>query len=149
MLGAEAELSEKCSISVCTKIQTNVSEYNIEGITRFANLEVNSFCRIKKAEILDLLDRLSLFVSKFDDGAIKLHFTSDYIEVSSIASNGIERVDVMECKDAKDFEIKINIDRFRNQLKAYNSDSVDLYYGSDMCIKLVDGNMTQVIALIK
>lgn len=149
MLVAEADLSEKCSIRVCTKIQNDVADYNIEGITKFANLEVTSFCRIRKADILDLLDRLSLFVSKFDDGAIKLHFTPNYLEVSSMASNGVERVEVVECKDAKDLEIKINIDRFKNQLKVYNSDSVDLYYGSDMCIKLVDGNMTQVIALIK
>ena len=99
--------------------------------------------------MLELLDRLSLFVSKFDEGCIKLHFTDGCIEVSSMASNGIESVDFTESKDAKDMTIKINIDRLRNQLKAYNSDIVDLYYGSDVCIKLVDGDLTQVIALIK
>jgi hypothetical protein len=66
-----------------------------------------------------------------------------------MASNGIERVDYTESKDTIDLTIKINIDRFRNQLKAYSSDVVDLYYGSDICIKLVDGDLTQVIALIK
>ena len=90
-----------------------------------------------------------MFVNKFDDGAIELHFTDNYIEVSSMANNGVERIEYQESKDAQDITIKINIERLRNQLKAYSSDVVDLYYGSEICIKLVDGDMTQVIALIK
>ncbi len=148
MLVADVE-TDGCSISICTTLPNNISDFNIEGINKFAALEVNSFCRFKKVQMLELLDRLSLFVSKFDDGAIELHFTQDYIEVSSMASNGIESVDVTEFKDAQDLTIKINIDRFKNQLKAYSSDIVDLYYGNEICIKLVDGDITQVIALIK
>ena len=148
MLVADIE-TDGCSISICTTLPTNISDFNIEGVNKFAALEVTSFCRFKKAQMLELLDRLALFVSKFDDGAIELHFAQDYIEVSSMASNGIESVDITEFKDAKDWTIKINIDRFRNQLKAYSSDMVDLYYGNEICVKLVDGDITQVIALIK
>lgn len=149
ILVAEANIGEYCSINICTILPNNIEEFNVEGISKFMSLEVNSFCRFKKAQMLELLDRLSLFVSKFDDGAIELHFTDSYIEVSSLASNGIERVDYTESKDTQDITIKINIDRFRNQLKAYSSDVVDLYYGSEVCIKLVDGDLTQIIALIK
>lgn len=149
MLLAESSISEKGCICVCTKIQTNVNEFGIDNINKFAALEVKSFCRVHKVELLALLDRLSLFVNKFDDGAIELHFTDNYIEVSSLANNGVERVEYQESKDAQDITIKINIERLRNQLKAYSSDVVDLYYGSEICIKLVDGDMTQVIALIK
>lgn len=149
MLVSEANITENCTISVCTPIQDNANEFKIDAINKFVALEVPSFCRFKKAYMLDLLDRLSLFVSKFDDGAIELHFTDKYVEVSSIASNGIERIDFTESKDTKDITIKINIDRLRNQLKAYSSDIVDLYYGSDICIKLVDRDLTQIIALIK
>lgn len=148
-LVAEERLSEKCVIKICTTVADNTSEFNVDGVNKFMALEVNSFCRFKKAQMLELLDRLSLFVSKFDDGAIELHFTDKYIEVSSMASNGIESVDYTESKDATDMTIKINIDRLRNQLKSYNADIVDLYYGSEICIKLVDGDMTQIIALIK
>ena len=148
-LVAESNISEKCKITVCTKIQDNVSEFNIEGVNKFSALEVNSFCRIRKAELLDLLDRLALFVSKFDDGAIQLDFTTDGVEISSLASSGVEKVEFVESKDTIPLTIKINIDRLRNELKAYNSDMVDLYYGSDVCIKLVDGDMMQIIALIK
>lgn len=150
MLVAEIEVDETRSIQICTPVSDNVSDFNIEGINKFANLEVNSFCRFKKAQMIDLLDRLILFVnSKFDDWAVTLHFTEDYIEVSSLANNGIERVEVTEFKNAEDKTIKINIERLRNQLKAYGSDIVDMYYGSDVCIKLVDNDISQIIALIK
>lgn len=146
---ASTEISENCTISVCTTVTDEVTKYDTGAINKLAGLETPSFCRFKKAQMLDLLDRLSLFVSKFEDGAISLHFTDNSIEVSSLKSDGIESVEYTESKDTKDMTIKINIDRFRNQLKAYFSDVVDLYYGSEICIKLVDGDLTQIIALIK
>lgn len=149
ILVATANVSDTCSIKVCTFEENNIADFNIEGIKKFTSFEVNSFCKFRKADMLDLLDRISLFVSKFDDGAITLHFAEDHIEVSSLTSAGVESVEVTEFKDAKDCTFKINIDRFRNQLKAYSSDIVELYYGSDVCIKLIDGNVTQVIALMR
>lgn len=146
---SNAHLTDTCEISVCAKIPTNTADFNVSGVDAFMGLETPSFCRIKKAQLLDLLDRLSLFVDKFDQGAIELHFMNGYAEISSMASSGVECVEYTESKDFKDTIIKINIDRLRNQLKAHNSDIVDIYYGSDMCIKLVDGDITQVIALIK
>lgn len=146
---SESYLGETTSIDVCTKISDKADEFNITGITAFLNMEESSFCRFRKAQMLDLLDRMSLFVDKFDDGAIELFFTDTFIQVSSMSSTGVERIEFTESKDTKDITIKINIDRLRNQLKAYNSDIVDLYYGNDMCIKLVDGDLTQIIALIR
>lgn len=149
MLVAEATIGEKCGIAVCTPVLNDIEEFNIDAINQFSAFEVPSFCRFKKSQMLELLDRLSLFVSKFDEGAIELHFTDKYVEVSSIASSGIERVEYTESKDVQDITFKINIDRLRNQLKAYSSDVVDLYYGNKICIKLIDGDMTQIIALMK
>jgi hypothetical protein len=146
---ASTEISEFCTISVCTTVTDDVTKFDTGAINKLAGLETPSFCRFKKAQMLELLDRLSLFVSKFDDGAITLNFTDSSIEVSSLKSDGVESVDYTESKDTQNMTIKINIDRFRNQLKAYSSDVVDLYYGSEVCIKLVDGDLTQIIALIK
>lgn len=149
MLVFTSSVSDNCEISACTKIPDNTSEFNIAGIMKFVEMDTPSYCKVGKAQFLALLDRLSLFVSKFDEGAIKLHFTEDTIEVSSMASNGVESVDITEFKNFKDTTIKVNIDRLHTQLKSYKSDTVEIYYGGDMCIKFVDGDMTQVIALIK
>lgn len=126
-----------------------VDEYNITAINKMVGLENKAFCRIRKTDLLGLLDRLSLFVGKFDDGAINMKFTDDGIEVSSINTSGVELVEYKESKDIVEQTIKINIDRLATQLKAYTSEAVDLYYGSEICIKLVDGDVTQVIALMR
>jgi len=150
MLLAECRIGETDgNISVCTKIPDNISEFNIAGVEKFGALELTSYCKVFRADLLDLLDRLSLFVSRFDDGAIQLNFTKTAIEVSSMTDSGIESVSYIESKDIEPIAIKINIDRLRNQLKSYSSNAVDIYFGNEICIKLVDGDTTQIIALIK
>jgi hypothetical protein len=137
------------NFTLITKATIDCSDYNVEGLKKMLSIEQDSYCRLRKKEILDLLDRLSLFVKSFDDGAITLEFTLDSVKVSSLSSNGVETINFMESKNAKEKTIKININRLISQLKSYTSDSVDLYYGSDLCIKLVDGDVTQVIALMR
>ena len=147
MLVFESAISDKGMISLCTPVKP-VGDFNVDVIRKFAEMDVKSFCRFKKVYMLELLERLALFVDKFEDGAIELHFTNSYVEVSSMSSSGVERIDYTESKDAEDLTVKININRLRNQLKAYGADIVDLYYGNQICIKLVDGDMTQIIALM-
>lgn len=151
------EFNEETSTLIATapnyclyaKVMTDCAEFNITAIKKMLAVEQESYCKVRKHDLLDLLDRLSLFVGAYDDGGIKLDFTSDSIEVSSMASTGIETVNYTESKDAKDKSIKININRLIAQLKSYTSDVVEIYYGSDLCIKLVDGDVTQVIALMR
>lgn len=137
------------NFTLTTKVRSGIEDFNAEGIKKMLSIEQESYCKIRKKEILDLLDRLSLFVSAYDDGAITLEFTKSNIRISSMSCSGVESIAYMESKDAKEKTIKINISRLVSQLKSYNSDAVELYYGSDMCIKLVDGDVTQVIALMR
>ena len=138
-----------CGFTVVTKDVADCSEYNIDGLHKMLSIEQASYCKIRKKELLDLLDRLSLFVGAYDDGAITLRFTESGVEVSSLSSTGIETVCYAESQNICDKVIKININRLMSQLKSYVSDMVELYYGSDLCIKLVDGDVTQVIALMR
>lgn len=142
-------IANASNFTVVTKDVTDCSEYNIEGLKKMLSIEQESYCKIRKKELLDLLDRLSLFVGEYDDGGITLQFTSNSLKVSSMSSSGVEIVNYAESKDAKDKTVKINIIRLISQLKSYISDMVELYYGSDLCIKLVDGDVTQVIALMR
>ena len=131
------------------KVVTDCADYNISGIKKMLAVEQESYCKVRKRDLLELLDRLSLFVGAYDDGAISLEFTSDSLKVSSMSSTGVEVVNYTEFKDAKAKSIKININRFMAQLKSYTSDAVEIYYGSDLCIKLTDGDVSQVIALMR
>ena len=146
---SKALIAKSQGFSLITKAPTDCADYNIEGLKKMLSISQDSFCKLRKKELLDALDRLALFVSTYDDGAITLQFTPNSLKVSSLSTNGVETIDYTESKDAKDKTIKININRLISQLKSYTSDTVELYYGSDFCIKLVDGDITQVIALMR
>ena len=137
------------NLIIKSKITNDASYFNIEGINKMLDLKLDSYCRVNKKELLSLLDRLSIFVSAYDDGAVFIHFTKDSLEVSSLSSSGVESIDYTEFKNFKDTTIKIDINRLITQLKAYQSDFVDLYYGNDLCVKLVDGDLLAIIALMR
>ena len=46
-----------------------------------------------------------------------------------------------------DFVCTIDIQMLQSQVKTHSTNSVELWYGLDNAIKLVDGNITQIIAL--
>lgn len=135
-------------MTLCAKKSDNVTEYNVEGLNKMLGFEFDAYCKVNKSALLATLERLAIFVGQYDDSAINIHFTNTGMELSSLNSSGVETVDFMEVKNAKDMTIKINILRLIIQLKAYASDSVDIYYGNEKLIKLNDGKLTQVIALI-
>lgn len=126
-----------------------VDDYNVDGLKKLLNLELNSFCRVNKKALLSLLDRLSIFVGAYDDESIQIHFTDGAMEISSMSSDGVESIDYMEYSNFKEHTVKINVNRLITLLKAYASDFVDIYYGDNMCIKFVDGHLTELLALMR
>ena len=143
-------IAEAVGVRVYTKLIANkdISDYSVDGVNKMLSLEYASYCKIKKSELLNTLERIAIFVGAYDEGAVNVSFTQDGIEVFSKQDRGAELVEYMEIKDFKDYSMKIDINRWIAQLKAYKSDSVDLYFGNPMCIKMTDGDISQIIALI-
>lgn len=144
-------IAEAVGVRVYTKLIANkdISEYSVDGINRMLDLKYDSYCKIRKSEILNTLERIAIFVSAYDEHAVNVKFTQDGIEVFSKQDRGAELVEYMEIKDFKDYQMKIDIHRWIAQLKAYKSDAVDLYFGNPMCIKMTDGDIAQIIALME
>ena len=122
-------------------------EYPVEVLEKLIEEEFPSVCKINKADFLNALDRMSLFVSKYDDKAIRLYFEKDGVIVANKNRKSNEKLDYASSNKHKDFDCVIDIEFLTTQIKAYASDVVELHYGKDNSIKLVDGNITQVIAL--
>lgn len=144
----DSVLAKDGNLILYSKGKTLPDGFQENKIKAILDIEMDSYCKVNKQSLLSTLERIALFVGEFDEGAIQLHFTDSSIEIQSMASNGIESVDYMEHKSAIDFSVKININRLITQLKAYGSDSVEIYYGNDKLLKLKDGKLTQVIALM-
>ena len=121
--------------------------YPVDVLEKLLSEKFPSVCKINKSDFLSLLDRISLFVSKNDDKAIKMNFTKTGIEVTNKAGKSAEIIEYQSVKKHKDFSCIIDIEFLTTQIKAYASDVIELHYGRENSIKLVDGNIIQIVAL--
>jgi len=128
------------------KTLEGIEEYKIDAISGLLNLDFPSECSVSKDEILQALDRLALFVDKYDKNSIYMTFTKDGILMSSKKSSGAEVVPYKSSKDFNEFTCCINILMLQTQIKAHVLDEITIQYGLDNSIKIVDGNVTQIIA---
>lgn len=124
-----------------------IEDFEVTEITKALNTKYNSCCKIKKSSILQLLDRLSLFVTQADKNEVNLTFTDKGIQVSSKASSGIELIKYLSSENFEPFTCTIDIEMLSTEIKSLMDDAVELYYGDDSSIKFVEGNITKVLAL--
>lgn len=125
-----------------------IEDFSIDAISNYIELPFGSTCKIPKAQLLQLLDRLSLFVTDYDKGGIYLTFTKDGLQVTSKASSAVEVIPYVESANFENYTCCIDINMLMKQIKAYAGDSIEIWYGADSAIKLVRDNVVQIIALL-
>lgn len=138
-------ISDTCTV-YGTQLE-GVENFNIEAISGLVNSSFTSNCTVDKAEILNLLDRLALFVGVYDKNSIYMTFTKDGIMFNSKKSNGNELIKYIESSDFKDYTCCIDIEMLRSQIASQPEDKINIYYGHEVCIKLTSANITQIVAL--
>lgn len=124
-----------------------IEDFSIDAVTTFLDMEMPSMCKLSKNALLQLLDRLSLFVTDYDENGIDLTFTKNGLQVSSKSSNGVEIIPYLESNDFAEFVGEIDVKMFQRQVKAQSGDAIEVWYGNEKAIKLVSGKVVQLIAL--
>ncbi len=128
-------------------VKEGVESYKIDAISSLLDEKFSSVCKIEKSPLLQMLDRLSLFVETFDKNGVYLTFTKDGLLVSSKKDSGEELIPYKESSDFKDFTCCADIDLLRTQVKAYPSDVIELLYGKENSLKFIVGNTKEIVAL--
>ena len=134
---------------VCGKFMDGLDEFAIDAIMGLVDTEFNNFCSVPKNAFLQLLDRLSLFVGQYDKNAIHLTFTKDGLQISSKAANSIEVIDYVSSSNFVPFTCAVDIQMLTQEVKSIKTDVIELYYGEDNAIKMTDGNITIIVALLE
>lgn len=134
---------------VYSKFMVGIEDYAIDAINSLVTEQFNSKCAVFRSEFLRLLDRLSLFVGTYDDNAVTLTFTKSGLQVSSKSSSGVEILPFASSENFIDFICDVDIDLLTREIKSIKSDTIELYYGVDTSIKMVDGNITVIVALFE
>lgn len=138
---------ETPEVIVYGSVDNGIDDYQIEAISGLLDEQFPSSCKIDKQLLIQMLDRLSLFVDVFDKNSVYLTFTKDGLMVSSKQDRGSEILPYKESSNFKDYTCCLDIDLFKTQVKAYQSDHIEMFYGKENSIKLVLGNTKQIIAL--
>lgn len=136
------------SETVYAPLTKGIESFPIEALNKFLSSEFESNCELSKTALLDVLDRISLFVSSYDEKVIVLVFTKDGLMVKSNKSDGTELIPYVSSNNFKDFMCKIQFDLLIAQLKTHENDTVTLHYGHESVIKLSSVKVSQVIGLV-
>ena len=126
-----------------------IEDYQVNEITQLLEQETSSWCKLDKAAFLGVLDRIGLFVGQYDNKEIILTFTDTGVDINSKTSSGVETLAYTEVNDFKPYTCHIDIDMLATQLKANANDVICLYFGNESSLKIVDGDITQIIALLE
>jgi hypothetical protein len=140
--------STECA-TIYAPITEGIETFPIEPVTGLVNSPFEASCKVARAAVLNVIDRLSLFVSPYDKKGIYLTFTKDGIMFSSKKSSGTELVPFVASENFAEYTCCIDIEMLRSQISTQESECIELYYGSDIAIKMVDKNITQVVALME
>lgn len=126
-----------------------IEDFAVEPIMSLVNTEMDSWCSLNKTQLLQVLDRLSLFVGPYDKNAVRFTFTREGLEISSKASSSVEMIPYISSKDFRDFTCMIDVQMITQEVKAIQTDVIEMYYGEDNAVIMKDGNITIVVALLE
>ena len=148
----DAIVIESDTCDIYTKEMYGIEDFAVDAIKGLLDTEFSCSCKIPKLELLRLLDRLSLFVGAYDNNGVEMTFAQMAVQINSKSNSGTEGIQYVEKpKNFKPFRCSIDITMLTTQIKALSSDVVNLYYDPEITssIKLVDGELTQIIALLE
>lgn len=139
------------TVTVFGYVSEGVESFPINAIKTLIDMSYDNYCTFSKTELLQVLDRISLFVEEYDKGAVSLSFDDDGLTIRSNKMNSEELIAYKEShRDANSmYTAYVNVEMLQAQLKSQESDVVMLYFGLNKALKIVDGNLTFIIALIQ
>ncbi len=136
-------------INIAGTLPDGIEDYQVDAIDSLLKQNFESSCLVDKNKLIDILSRIALFVGNYDNGAIRLVFTDDYLSIESLKTNGIETIKYSETNNPKPFKCLVDVNMLLNQINANISDKIIIQYGLDNAIKLISDDTIQVIALLE
>lgn len=123
-------------------------DYPVEAVTAYLGNEFPSHCTLPKTALINVLDRLSLFISDFDVNGVYLNFTNDGVKITSTKGNASELIPYQGSENFAPFTCLAAVDTLKKQINARTGELVNIYYGVPEVLKLIDNNVVQVVALL-
>lgn len=121
-------------------------------ITPLLDLEHEGKVTVDKKEIVNALDRLSIFADPFENNGVTLKFKDDVIELSDFKNNSQEKIPYKD-ETIKDFgdevEISVNLQYLRELISVLDKSDVTMYFGNDKPLKIVENEVTEILSIME
>lgn len=142
---------EANDILIYGKQLEGIDKYPVSQIEQLMSLNYKYSVKCKKQDLLNVLDRMSLFVGNYDKNGVILTFSNDGLQVTSQESNATEiiELDMDSNVDYEEFSCLIDIEMLKSQVQKNISDIIEIHYGQEKSIILVEGNTTTFICLLE
>lgn len=126
-----------------------IENFNSASIKGFADGEFPYHCTISVDALIETLERIDIFVSEYEKlRPADLEFTQDGVTVTSRNTGGVELVQYETLEGEPQFTCTIDVKSMLLVLQAQSSDVVDLYFGTEQTLKIVDGDLVTILALM-
>jgi DNA polymerase III sliding clamp (beta) subunit (PCNA family) len=135
-------------MKLVSKNMVGKDDYPVEAVMAYLDNEFPSNCTLPKTAVLNVVDRLSLFISDFDVNGVYLSFTAEGVKITSTKGNASETIPYQGSENFKEFTCLAAVDTLKKQIAARTGELVNIYYGIPEGLKLVDNDITQVVALL-
>lgn len=133
---------------------TQLDTYPIDPVRAMLKGGYSSNVTVNKQDLARVLDRLSIFVSVYDNNSIKINFKDNRLVLSNEKNSSNEEIiylaNNLQDKD-KDLNIKVNISNLKEQVSAIDLDNVVIYFDKDNDATIMmtdkDGSIVEVLSL--
>lgn len=136
-----------------SSVVDTVNNYPINDIDALMNnSEFKGTAKISIKSLLDTIDRLSLFVTTYDNQAINLSFTGNKLVITSKSTNGVEMIDLEETNEmlsGTDINCSVNIEYMKKELSSIDEDKVEVCYGNENFVTFKTAEVTKYICTLE
>lgn len=139
---------ESDNVSIQGYKMNEVVDFPIEDIKPFLENDLPHKVRLNKKALLNLLDRISVFVTPFDKNSVKIDFTKDGARVWTLDGINNELLPYIDVDNLQESSIKVDVKNIKDLVTADPEEEIVIMYGHPAAIKLSFGNVSQVLALV-
>lgn len=136
--------------TIFSKVNGSVEDYPSEAVKQLIETSSFSFnAKVKIKDFLNILDRISLFVTQYDSNVIDLKLVNDKLYISSVKSTGVDILTLSDISGEETWNGKIDIEMLSDQLNSFTKEEVKIYLGNPNCIKLAEDNVVKLVCLVE
>lgn len=123
--------------------------YPVKPIENLVSQTYANSIKVNKQDLLNVLDRMSLFVANYDKGGIYLTFGKAGLVVRSQKSNAEENIPITYDNEPTEFNCLIDIAMLESQIETITTDDVEIQYGQDKSLRIVNNKCLSVISFLE